>query len=82
MHLDLIIPEFDAPPMKWRLKPQTIDRIYQARDILTTRLDNLPSILELAQQVELCDRTLRNGFRELFGTTVVQYITQLLLVNV
>jgi AraC-like DNA-binding protein len=79
MQLDPIMAQFGASPTKLRLKPQTIDRIYQARDILTTRLDNSPSILELAQQVGICDRTLRNGFRELFGTTVIQYITQLRL---
>jgi AraC-like DNA-binding protein len=79
MQLDPIMAQFDAPPAKLKLKPQTIDRIYQARDILLTRLDNPPSILELAQQVAISDRTLRNGFRELFGTTVIQYITQLRL---
>lgn len=31
---------------------------------------------ELAQQVGLCDRTLRRGFRELFGTSVIGYLTQ------
>jgi AraC family transcriptional regulator, transcriptional activator of the genes for pyochelin and ferripyochelin receptors len=78
MQLDPIMAQFDAPT-KSRLKPQTIDRIYQARDILTTRLDNPPSILELARQTAISDRTLRNGFRELFGTTIIQYITQLRL---
>jgi len=63
MQLDPIMTQFDASPTKSRLKPQTIDRIYQARDILTTRLDNPPSILELAQQVAISDRFLaRYGF--------------------
>lgn len=77
MQLDPIMTEFDLPAVKSGLKPQTIDRIYQARDILIARLENPPSISELTQQVELCDRTLRRGFRELFGTTVVGYLTTL-----
>ena len=59
------------------LRPKSIDRIYQARDIIATRLENPPSISELTQQVGLCERTLRRGFRELFNTTVVGYLTSL-----
>jgi AraC-like DNA-binding protein len=59
------------------LKPQSIDRIYQARDILATQLENPPLISELAQQVGLGERTLRRGFRELFDTTVIGYLTSL-----
>lgn len=69
--------EADRHLAKSTLKPQSIDRIYQARDILSTRLENPPSISELTQQIGLCDRTLRRGFRELFGTTVVGYLTSL-----
>ena len=60
-----------------RLRPKSIDRIYQAKDILMSRLENPPSILELAQQVEVSERTLRRGFRELFNTSVVGYLTSL-----
>jgi AraC-like DNA-binding protein len=62
---------------KSTLKPQSIDRIYQAKDILATHLENPPSILELTQQVGLCERTLRRGFREIFDTTVMGYLTTL-----
>jgi AraC-like DNA-binding protein len=58
------------------LKPQTIERIYQARDILSTRLENPPSISELTKQVGISELTLRRGFRELFQTTIIQYLTQ------
>lgn len=61
---------------KSTLKPQSIDRIYQARDVLVSKLENPPSISELTQQVGLGVLTLRRGFRELFGTTVVGYINQ------
>ncbi|NJL49125.1 MAG: helix-turn-helix transcriptional regulator [Leptolyngbyaceae cyanobacterium SM2_5_2] len=57
-------------------KPDTIARIYHAQEILLSRLDQPPWFLELAQQVGLSDRTLRRGFHDIFGTTVVGYLTQ------
>ncbi|AIE73439.1 MULTISPECIES: AraC family transcriptional regulator [unclassified Synechocystis] len=58
------------------LKPATVERIYEARARLMAQLETPSSVLELAQQVGLCDRTLRRGFRELFGTSVIGYLTQ------
>lgn len=69
--------ESNSDTIRSNLKPQSIDRIYQARDILATRLENPPSISELTQQVGLGERTLRRGFRELFDTTVIGYSTSL-----
>jgi AraC-like DNA-binding protein len=56
------------------LKPETIDRLHHAKDILNTRLENPPSILELAQQVGVSDRTLQRGFQVLFNTTITGYL--------
>jgi len=58
-----------------RLKAQTVARIHYAREILLSRMENPPSLLELAQMVGVSDRTLRRGFQELFGTTVLNYLT-------
>ncbi|WP_138503586.1 AraC family transcriptional regulator [Nostoc sp. PA-18-2419] len=58
-----------------RQKPETIACIYHAKDILLSRLENPPSILELAQLVGLSESTLQRGFRQLFGTTVFSYLT-------
>ncbi|WP_449002483.1 helix-turn-helix transcriptional regulator [Myxosarcina sp. GI1(2024)] len=63
--------------LKTTFKPQSIDRIYQARDILANQLENPPSISELAEQVGLSESTLRRGFRQLFGMTVIGYLTSL-----
>jgi AraC-like DNA-binding protein len=57
-----------------RLKPDDIDRIHQAKEILLQRLDNPPSLLELARQVGLNDCTLKRGFREVFGKTAFGYL--------
>ncbi|MEH2413559.1 hypothetical protein [Nostoc sp.] len=45
-----------------RLKPATIARIDDARDILLSRLENPPSIVELAQLVGVSNSTLKRGF--------------------
>lgn len=58
-----------------RLRRETIDSIYQAREILLSRLENPPSLLDLAQTVGVSERTLRRGFQELFNTTVFGYLT-------
>jgi transcriptional regulator GlxA family with amidase domain len=48
-----------------QLKPQTLDRIYAARDILIAKLDSPPTISELAHQVGVSERTLQKGFQSL-----------------
>jgi AraC family transcriptional regulator, transcriptional activator of the genes for pyochelin and ferripyochelin receptors len=56
------------------LKPQQIDSIYQARDILVSNFTNPPTLITLAQQVRLNDCTLKKGFQQIFGTTVFGYL--------
>lgn len=58
------------------MKPKTIAQIYAAREILRLHLENLPTVLELAQQVGLSVRTLHNGFQFLFATTIFNYLTE------
>ena len=67
----------DLSTARSALNPKNIDPIYEARNILSKRLEDPPSILELAEQVGVSDRTLRRGFGKLFGTTVVGYSNQL-----
>jgi AraC family transcriptional regulator, transcriptional activator of the genes for pyochelin and ferripyochelin receptors len=57
-----------------RLKASDIDRIYHARDILLSHHSRPPSLLELAQKVNLNDYKLKAGFRQIFGTTVFGYL--------
>ncbi|UKO96892.1 helix-turn-helix transcriptional regulator [Nostoc sp. UHCC 0870] len=65
--------ELTASP---RLKSTTVTRIHHAREILHFCLENPPSLVELAQIVGVSDRTLRYGFKTLFGTTVFNYLTE------
>ncbi|MBN3892557.1 MAG: helix-turn-helix transcriptional regulator [Nostoc sp. JL31] len=60
-----------------RLKPDTIARIHLAKEILRSRFENPPSLLELSQIVGVSDRTLRRGFQELFSTTVFGYLSSI-----
>lgn len=52
------------------LKPEQLERIYYAKEILLKDLSNPPSLLELASQVGLNGTLLKSGFRSVFGTTV------------
>ena len=58
------------------LKPDTVERVYAAREFLAKLLEHPPSLLVLAKQVGVCDRTLRRGFKQLYGVTVTGYLTQ------
>ncbi|MEM9163802.1 MAG: AraC family transcriptional regulator, partial [Cyanobacteria bacterium P01_F01_bin.4] len=56
------------------LKLDDIDRIYLARDILIRNLDDPPSLLSLAKQAGINSFKLKQGFREIFNTTVFGYL--------
>ncbi|NHC35507.1 helix-turn-helix transcriptional regulator [Scytonema millei] len=56
------------------LKRSTVERIYQARDILRQNCANPPSVLDLARQVGLEHMKLKRGFRQVFGTTPFAYL--------
>ncbi|WP_414550915.1 helix-turn-helix transcriptional regulator [Anabaena sp. CCY 0017] len=56
------------------LKAADIEKIYQARDILTRNYEHPPSLLDLAQKIGINDNKLKYGFKEIFGTTVFGYL--------
>ena len=56
------------------LKAEDLERVQCARDILVQRLNNPPSLIELSRLVELNDRKLKQGFRQLYNTTVFGYL--------
>jgi AraC-like DNA-binding protein len=67
--IDQELERLQKPPIVPVLRRDDIDRIYHAREILLQRLDNPPSLVELARQVGLNDCTLKRGFRQVFGKT-------------
>ncbi len=58
------------------LNREEVDRIHYARDIILSQIENPPTLLELAHRVGLNDRKLKQGFRQVFGTTVFSYLHQ------
>lgn len=56
------------------LKPDDIERIHQAKAILSKNLAHPPSLRDLARQVGLNECTLKRGFRQVFNTTAFGYL--------
>lgn len=62
------------PQHLWKLKPEDVERIHSAKEILLQHLDSPPCLMELARQVGLNDYKLKRGFRQVFGTTAFGYL--------
>lgn len=56
------------------LKPDLVERLYQAQAILLQNLETPPTLLELAGQVGLNSRVLKEGFRQVFGQPPFTYL--------
>ena len=56
------------------LLPSDIERVREARDVLIRNMDNPPSLLELARQAGINKDKLNHGFRQVFGTSVFDYL--------
>lgn len=61
-------------PIPPKLNPKDIDRLYQAKNILQQNYLQPPSVIELAQQVELNRIKLQQGFRQVFQNTPFGYL--------
>ncbi|MEM9266037.1 MAG: AraC family transcriptional regulator [Cyanobacteria bacterium P01_F01_bin.13] len=72
--LALQLEQINAVPTVSTLPADDIDRIYHARDILIRNVTQPPSLAELARQVQLNERKLKQGFRQVFNTTVFGYL--------
>lgn len=66
----------DGTVAKPILHQDDLERIHQARQILQSNLQTPPCLVNLARQVGLNDRKLKEGFRQVFNTTVFGYLTQ------
>ncbi|MGF1568228.1 MAG: helix-turn-helix transcriptional regulator [Nodosilinea sp.] len=56
------------------LKPDDVDRLHWAREVLHQNFDQPLSLAQLARQVGLNECSLKQGFRQLFDTTVFSYL--------
>jgi AraC family transcriptional regulator, transcriptional activator of the genes for pyochelin and ferripyochelin receptors len=67
--------EEKSSPLSYQgFQPEDIERIDRARKLLIRDLKHPPSLSVLAHQVGLNDFKLRQGFRQLYGTTVFGYL--------
>ena len=56
------------------LHSSDIERVREARNVLINNLENPPSLLELARQVGINKNKLNQGFQQVFGTSVFEYL--------
>jgi AraC-like DNA-binding protein len=56
------------------LRASDLDCIHHAKAILIQNLENPPSLLDLARQVGINDRKLKQGFHQVFNTTPFAYL--------
>jgi AraC-like DNA-binding protein len=61
------------------LRPDDIERIHHAKEIISRDLENPPTLFELARLVGLTHTKLNRGFREIYGTTVFGYLHKIRL---
>ncbi|MBE9118007.1 helix-turn-helix transcriptional regulator [Lusitaniella coriacea LEGE 07157] len=66
--------ERHSTPQRFRLQSADIDSLHHAREIIIRHAQNPPSLAEIARQVGLNDCKLKQGFRQVFGTTVFGYL--------
>lgn len=75
----LQVQDFDRPGSAagtW-LKAPDIERLHEARAYIDANYDTACSIIGLARRVGVNEMKLKKGFRELFGTTVFGYLSDL-----
>lgn len=60
--------------LTFKLRADEVERLHEARAFLLDNVSAPPSLMELARQVGLNERKLKQGFRQVFGTTVFGYL--------
>ncbi len=64
-----------SPPQKQTiLQPDDVAKLQGARKLMMERMTTPPSISELAREVGLNGKKIKQGFKELFGTTVYGFL--------
>lgn len=59
------------------LPQEYIEKLHQARAILGANYSSSPTIRQLSKEVSLNEQKLKSGFRQLFGQTIKNYVTEL-----
>lgn len=66
----------DCASCKFLTKPIEKEKILKAKEIILSRLNNPPTIIELSLKTGINQCYLKKGFKELFGTTVYDFVQE------
>ena len=66
----------DCDNCKFLTKPLEKEKIFKAKDIILNNLNNPPTISKLSLMIGINQCYLKKGFKELFGTTVYDFIQE------
>ena len=69
-----VVTSGDAFEKDTELRPNDVEGAMEARNILIGNLENPPSLLALAKQVGTNKNKLNKGFKQIFGTSVFDYL--------
>ena len=76
--LMLQLEQFEVRERKLQfIKEYDVEKIHQAKLIVDTDISSSVSLIELAHMVGLNDFKLKKGFKEIYGTTVYNYLYEL-----
>lgn len=68
---------YDQQPKNQFIKSEKDKKkLIEAKELLTAKMDNPPTIVELSKLIGLNEYKLKKGFKALFGTTIFGYIHQ------
>lgn len=68
--------QIDCSSCKFLTKPIEREKIQKTKEILLNRLDNPPTIPELALQLGTNQCYLKKGFKEMFGSTIYDFVQE------
>ena len=75
-HQNRISKETPCSTCKFLNRATEKEKIIRAREILLSCLEQPPTIPELAQQIEINQCYLKKGFKEIFGSTVYEFVQE------
>lgn len=71
--IDAMLTKQEAPRVGLVLKRRDTEALHAAREILLTRLESPPTVVDLAREVGINRTKLTQGFKHLFGETVFDF---------
>lgn len=74
-------PQNNCTYCKFLDSPVEKDKIYKAKEIILNRLNNPLTISKLSLEVGLNECYLKKGFKEIFGTTVYEFVQEQRMLN-